>query len=210
MKSTPTSAADIDALLPQTQCRQCGYAGCLPYAAAIVEGAAINRCPPGGPRLIAALALLLERPAAPLDPECGTEKPRTLAAIDEAACIGCALCLEACPVDAIVGTARHMHTVLADLCTGCELCLPPCPVDCILLTAHPVTEISAEFAELSKRRHESRNARLERDRMDNAHRKSVKSAGRSGESPEARKRRIVNRAVARARQRAGANSKAAG
>jgi Na+-translocating ferredoxin:NAD+ oxidoreductase subunit B len=122
----------IDALLPQTQCTKCGYDGCRPYAAAIAnEDADINQCPPGGAAGMRKLARLLGRPEKPLNPANGIEKPRTAAVIDEARCIGCMLCIKACPVDAIVGTAKRMHTVLTASCTGCDLCLPPCPVDCI-------------------------------------------------------------------------------
>lgn len=127
-------AARIDALLPQTQCTRCGYDGCAPYAAAIAAGdAQINQCPPGGAATIEALASLLERPPLPLNPAHGLETAPRVAWIDESRCIGCARCLAPCPVDAIVGAPKYMHTVLADRCTGCELCLPPCPVDCIEL-----------------------------------------------------------------------------
>jgi electron transport complex protein RnfB len=129
----------VDALLPQTQCGQCGFAGCRPYAEAIAGGEAdINRCPPGGEATIGALADLLGRDPKPLDPERGVEKPRMVAIIDEQTCIGCTLCIQACPVDAILGAAKHMHTVIAEECTGCELCLPPCPVECIRM--EPVTQ----------------------------------------------------------------------
>jgi electron transport complex protein RnfB len=122
----------IDKILPQTQCGQCSYAGCRPYAEAIASGEAdINRCPPGGEATIQELADLLEVEVKPLDEEAGVEKPKALAVIDEDRCIGCTLCIQACPVDAILGAAKHMHTVIADECTGCELCLEPCPVDCI-------------------------------------------------------------------------------
>jgi electron transport complex protein RnfB len=122
----------IDALLPQTQCGQCGFPGCRPYASAIANGEAdINQCPPGGEATILALADLLDRDPKPLNPENGAIQPKTLAVIDEQRCIGCTLCIQACPVDAIVGAAKQMHTVIAAECTGCDLCRPPCPVDCI-------------------------------------------------------------------------------
>jgi electron transport complex protein RnfB len=126
-------ADKIDAILPQTQCGQCGYPGCRPYANAIANGEAeINRCPPGGQTTIIALADLLGREPIPLDAEVGEEKEtKTVAVIDENTCIGCTLCIQACPVDAILGAAKQMHTVIEKECTGCELCLPPCPVDCI-------------------------------------------------------------------------------
>jgi electron transport complex protein RnfB len=127
-------AARIDAALPQTQCRRCGYADCRAYADAIAAGDAdINRCPPGGAEGVARLAAVTARAAQPLDAECGAEGPLRLARIDEAACIGCTLCLDVCPVDCIVGAPKRMHTVIAGDCTGCELCLPACPVDCIAL-----------------------------------------------------------------------------
>lgn len=126
----------IDALLPQTQCGQCNFPGCRPYAQAIAAGEAeINQCPPGGEAGIQALADLLGREAIPLNPENGQEEPRRVALIDEARCIGCTLCIQACPVDAILGAAKQMHTVIEAECTGCDLCLPPCPVDCIDMVA---------------------------------------------------------------------------
>jgi len=122
----------IDALLPQTQCGQCGYPGCRPYAEAISnEEADINQCPPGGDAGIRALADLLGREPKPLNPENGEVTPKTVVVIDEQRCIGCTLCIQACPVDAIVGATKLMHTVIVSECTGCDLCLPPCPVDCI-------------------------------------------------------------------------------
>lgn len=127
-------AAAIDALLPQTQCTRCGYPTCRAYAEAIAGGAAeINRCPPGGAATIAALADLTGQPILPLDPRCGREEAPQVARIDEERCIGCTKCIRACPVDAIVGAAKRMHSVLEVECTGCALCLPPCPVDCIRL-----------------------------------------------------------------------------
>ena len=122
----------IHAVLPQTQCTKCGYDGCLPYATATSEGEEINRCPPGGDEGIAALAKILNRPPLPLNTEdCGEHVPLQLAIIEERHCIGCTLCIQACPVDAIIGANKFMHTIVADLCTGCELCVAPCPVDCI-------------------------------------------------------------------------------
>lgn len=136
----PRSAADearlierIDELLPQTQCGRCTFAGCKPYATALARGAAdINQCPPGGQSTVVALAALLQRDVRPVDPKFGVVPDvATVAWIDEPACIGCMKCIQACPVDAIVGAAKFMHTVIAAQCTGCELCIPPCPVDCI-------------------------------------------------------------------------------
>jgi electron transport complex protein RnfB len=125
-------ADDIDALLPQTQCTRCGYSGCRPYAEAIVAGAAdINQCPPGGAATIAQLAVLLKRAVVPLNPVNGTEGPVLVSVIAESFKIDCAKCLPPCPVDAILGAHKQMHTVLASVCTGCELCVAPCPVDCI-------------------------------------------------------------------------------
>ncbi|MBV1905117.1 MAG: electron transport complex subunit RsxB [Pseudomonadales bacterium] len=123
----------IEELLPLTQCAQCGYPGCRPYAQSIAEGGAINKCPPGGEDTIARLANLLGREPSTLDENFGQHSPIHLAVIDERSCIGCTLCIQVCPVDAIVGAQRFMHTVLEDHCTGCELCLEPCPVDCISL-----------------------------------------------------------------------------
>ena len=132
-------ADQIDALLPQTQCGQCGYAGCRPYAEAIAAGEAeINRCPPGGETTMIALAELLGHDPVPLADAEAAEKPKAVAYIVEEECIGCTLCIQACPVDAIMGAAKQMHTVIDDECTGCELCLPPCPVECIHM--HPLEE----------------------------------------------------------------------
>jgi Na+-translocating ferredoxin:NAD+ oxidoreductase subunit B len=129
--SDPQLIAQIDALLPQTQCGECGYAGCKPYATAIAEGDAINKCPPGGDAGIKALAQLLGRPVISLDPTREPDPGKRVAFIREAECIGCTKCIQACPVDAIVGAPKLMHTVLGSECTGCDLCVAPCPVDCI-------------------------------------------------------------------------------
>src|SRR5512141_2571979 len=171
-------AQDIDALLPQTQCTQCGYSGCLPYARAIAAGAAeFNQCPPGGAAGIAKLAALLGRAAKPLNPVNGSERLRARALIDEARCIGCTLCIQACPVDAIVGAARLMHTVIAELCTGCDLCLPPCPVDCIAMV--PLKESAAPWtaamADAARARFEFRKLRLAREPDERAARLARKA-----------------------------------
>jgi len=173
----------IDALLPQTQCTRCGYAGCLPYAGAIARREApINRCPPGGRATIEALAALLGVPVLPLDPACGREEPPRVAFIDEARCIGCARCLAPCPVDAIVGAARFVHTVIAERCTGCELCLPPCPVDCIELRAAPFAALDPAA---NRRRHEAHQARLVREARERAAAIEAQKASlrAGGESP---------------------------
>lgn len=142
MQSSPALADQIDALLPQTQCQRCGFPDCRAYAEAISRNQTdIDRCPPGGGDTLAALAGLLHCPSKPLDPEVGTFEAGTVAVIEEPFCIGCTKCIQACPVDAITGAAKQMHTVIEALCTGCGLCLPPCPVDCIrLLPAEGVTE----------------------------------------------------------------------
>lgn len=129
----------INGILPQTQCGQCGYPGCRPYSEAIAEGEAINKCPPGGETVIQQLADLLDVEALPLDAEHGEEKPKMYAYIREDECIGCTKCIQACPVDAILGAAKHMHTVIIGECTGCDLCVEPCPVDCIDMLAVPTT-----------------------------------------------------------------------
>lgn len=141
---------NINELLPQTQCAQCGFPGCRPYAEAIANGDTdINRCPPGGDAIIQRLSQLLGTEAKPLDQECGVHKPPMIAVIDENRCIGCTLCIQACPVDAIVGANQRMHTVITPECTGCELCLPPCPVDCIdLIKLHDVIPQAPDHVEL--------------------------------------------------------------
>ena len=155
-------AQRINALLPQTQCTKCGYQGCAPYAKAIAsEGAAINRCPPGGADGIAALAQLLKQPIVELDRSCGTHQPLQVAVIDEQFCIGCTLCIQACPVDAIIGASKLMHTVLPEQCTGCDLCVAPCPVDCISM--EPVTPLrgwTPQDATRARAHFDSRQRRL--------------------------------------------------
>jgi len=166
-------AARVDAQLPQTQCTRCGFDGCRPYAEAVARGeASINRCPPGGRPVIEALSRLLGVRAVALDPDCGEETPPRVAMIDEAECIGCAKCIDACPTDAIVGARKWMHTVIAADCSGCELCLPPCPVDCISLLPHPALPDELPDAAAIARRasrfralYEARTARLEHDRQ---------------------------------------------
>jgi len=154
-------ASRIDALLPQTQCTRCGYPACRDYADAIAGGAAdINQCPPGGAAGIVALAALLGRGAKPLNPDNGSEKPLEVALIDEEACIGCTKCIAACPVDAIVGASKVMHTVLPGECSGCELCIAPCPVDCITMVAVAAPLPVAERAPQYRARYEARKRRL--------------------------------------------------
>ncbi|QJR11641.1 Ion-translocating oxidoreductase complex subunit B [Usitatibacter rugosus] len=160
-------AADIDSLLPQTQCTKCGYAGCRPYADAIASGVAdINQCPPGGDSGVEAMARLLGREAKPLNPANGLYRPPQVAVIDEATCIGCTKCIQACPVDAIVGASKLMHTVIASWCTGCELCIPPCPVDCIVL--EPVAALPD--ADVSRERFAFHGFRTERDARERSDR----------------------------------------
>ena len=187
----------IDALLPQTQCRLCGYAGCRPYAEAIAAGrAGIDQCPPGGNEGARELAALLNIACVPVDPRFGITQPPATAVIDETLCIGCTLCIQACPVDAIVGAAKLMHTVIARDCTGCELCIPPCPVDCITLAptgAQPSRAERRNAADAARERFQRRTARLARDRS--AARRSGRTAG-SDVKPE-----IVQSAIERARQR---------
>ena len=189
-------AARLDALLPQTQCRQCGYAGCRPYAEAIAEGrAGINQCPPGGEEGARELAELAGIDYRPIDRRFGEPKPPAVAIIDESRCIGCTLCIEACPVDAIVGASKLMHTVLAQACTGCELCIAPCPVDCIHLqpiAALPTPDARRDAATRARLRFERHNERLA----------GLQKKGRRAEDAGAKvNRQVIERAVARARER---------
>jgi Na+-translocating ferredoxin:NAD+ oxidoreductase subunit B len=180
-------ADDIDALLPQTQCTRCGYTGCKPYAEAIAGGAAeINQCPPGGAATIDTLATLLHRAPLPLNPVNGVVGPTLVALIDEEICIGCAKCLPPCPVDAIVGARKQMHTVVAALCTGCELCIAPCPVDCIKMVPRDelVDAPPAPEPQLNRERFYAHNARLARQANQQAAVLTArKQAARQANSP---------------------------
>ena len=182
--SSATLAERIDALLPQTQCTRCGYPDCRAYADAIADGAAdINQCPPGGVEGVQRLAQLLGRAALPLNPANGDEGPRRVVFIDEAAFIGCTLCIQACPVDAIVGAPKRMHAVVEATCTGCELCIPACPVDCIELedASHGATgwhAWSPAQADDARARHARRRVRLERDEREHVQRLAAKIAAR--------------------------------
>jgi electron transport complex protein RnfB len=190
--SAKTLADQIEDRLPQTQCTKCGYPACRPYAEAIAAGEAnYNQCPPGGQEGVVRLASLLGKPVIALNPDNGVERPRPLAIIDENLCIGCTLCLQACPVDAIVGAAKQMHTIIPELCTGCDLCVPPCPVDCIAMV--PVTgektgwdAWSQQEADAARERHDFRQARLARERDAAEARKAARMAGASGTEPRAR------------------------
>lgn len=180
----------INAILPQTQCGQCSFKGCRPYAEAIAAGIAdINQCPPGGDEGILALAQLLDVAAKPLNPKFGAHKPKAVAFIVEQDCIGCVKCLAVCPVDAILGAAKLMHTVIAAECTGCELCVPACPVDCIVMQELPVqpsAEQKSAQALLAKRRYEARLLRLAQEETEKAERARQKKAALLKTKPAAR------------------------
>jgi len=212
----------IDALLPQTQCTKCGYAGCRPYAQALAQGDAdIDQCPPGGTQGVRKLARLLGRAEKPLNPDYGTETRRAAALIDESRCIGCMLCIKACPVDAIVGTAKRMHTVITQSCTGCELCLPPCPVDCIdMVELHTLAQHGNRHAALLKeqsledmastarQRFLFHQFRVARDREEHSRRLTSKARAKPaqherfpGTHDEERKKSAVRAALERARAR---------
>jgi len=192
-------AERIDALLPQTQCTRCGYDGCKPYAEALASGAAdINQCPPGGTATISALAQLLGSASKPLNPLYGVETEiASIAVIDETRCIGCFKCVLACPVDAILGAAKQMHTVIASECSGCELCIPPCPVDCIVMAPRP-SELPAPAAMAGawRQRHLAHKGRLGREQQ-------ARAAARRRAAPTLQdKARTIDIAAAIARARA--------
>ena len=209
-------AARLLALLPQTQCTRCGYPDCAAYAQAIAAGdAAINQCPPGGAQGIARLAALTGQPTLPLNPANGKESPRSLAVIDESWCIGCTLCIAACPTDAIVGASKRMHTVIEAYCTGCELCLPVCPVDCITLEPQTGTATgwdawSDELADQARTRYARHQARVQREAEEQAAQREDKARAKLSDlaahsrvaDPDIleRKRAIIEAALARARQ----------
>jgi electron transport complex protein RnfB len=224
IRVVPLTLADrLDAALPQTQCTRCGYPDCRHYAEAIASGEApINRCPPGGSEGVARLADISGQPALPLDPACGTEGPLKLALIDEAWCIGCTLCIKACPVDCIVGAPKQMHTVIPDLCTGCELCIPVCPVDCITMEALAATPEPAPTgwaawsdaqAATARQRYAFHQWRVERDKRENDERLAAKAAAKLADLAShsrltdadalAAKRAVIEAALARAKARRG-------
>ncbi len=212
---TAALATAIDAVLPQTQCTRCGYPDCAHYAQAIASGAAaINQCPPGGAEGIARLASVTGHKVIPLNPANGVEGPRVRALIDEAWCIGCTLCIKACPVDCIVGASKLMHTVVTEQCTGCELCVPVCPVDCISLVQVTGKKTgwdawSPEQSQEARERYAFRQFRVEREQRENDERLAAKAqaklddlgAASAIEDPEAlaRKRAVVEAALARSR-----------
>ena len=208
----------INNALPQTQCTRCGYPDCQRYAEAIAQGEAdINQCPPGGIEGVERLATLTGRPALPLNPDNGFEGPRTIAVIDEAWCIGCTLCIAACPTDAILGANKRMHTVVEDYCTGCELCIPACPVDCISLEPVDIhlsgwASWSQPLADLARQRYDSRLARLKREAIAHDEQLQAKALKKLADLPShtkgteqapeiERKRAIIEAALAKAKAR---------
>lgn len=206
-----TPLADrIDAILPQTQCGKCGYPGCRPYAEAIAAGEAdINRCPPGGEEGIRELADLLGVGFKPFGEDI-VLKPPSVAFIDENTCIGCTLCLQACPVDAISGAPKLMHTIIAPLCTGCELCVAPCPVDCISMLPLPPEILSRDrkhaAAKAARERYLFRLERIERDKREKIEKLAQKerAAAESIAAPEADTQALIQAALERARAQAAA------
>ncbi len=219
----PSLADQIDQILPQTQCTKCGYPACRPYAEAIAAGdASYNQCPPGGAEGIQRLASLLNQPVIPLNPLNGIERERPVAKIDEDWCIGCTLCIQACPVDAIAGAAKLMHTVIPELCTGCDLCVAPCPVDCIsMVSVTPAATGWAAWspaqAEDARQRYQSRQLRLVREQQENDQRLALKAqaklialetekTGNEAERQEQeRKKAIIAAAIERAKLKQAAH-----
>jgi len=204
---TAALAARIDAALPQTQCTRCGFPDCAAYANAIAEGAAaINQCPPGGAEGIARLAAITGQPVLPLSAEHGVEAPRAVAFIDEAWCIGCTLCIKACPTDAIVGSHKKMHTVIEPYCTGCELCIPVCPVDCIQLenvsgTATGWSAWSAPLAQLARQRYAAHRQRLPLEAVEDEAPDDAAPAAGAQDKAQAARQAAIAAALERARQR---------
>lgn len=199
----------IDAILPQTQCQQCGFTGCKPYATAIVERRAdINQCPPGDEEGIVQLAKLLGVKPKPLNTTHGTPKPEATAFIDESNCIGCTFCIQACPVDAIVGAAKLMHTVITAECTGCELCIAPCPMDCIRMLPTQETHLLDQHAKkkaanLARTRYQFRSQRLTREKQEQAEKLAQKAMKKKQTNvamtnDDARKKAIIQAALKRA------------
>ncbi len=213
----PSLADQLEALLPQTQCTKCGYPACRPYAEAMANGSAShNQCPPGGDTGISRLAALLGKPFIPLNPAHGVARNRSVAWIDETLCIGCTLCIQACPVDAIIGAPKQMHTVWPEWCTGCDLCVAPCPVDCIhMLEVTPGKTgwdtWTQEQADAARRRYEDRTLRLEKERQEKEARLSARAAARARpkansqphteeQAAQTRKQAILQAAIERARR----------
>lgn len=202
----PAALADrLDALLPQTQCTRCGFPACRPYAEAMAEGEAdIDRCPPGGDAGAAALAGLLGRAVKPVDPAFGVESAPAIAVIDEAACIGCTKCIQACPVDAILGASKRMHAIIAAECTGCELCIAPCPVDCITMrpiAAMPLSRASVLARAIQARsRYEARGKRLARDAAERETRRAGSPTNKTAAPPPITRSAVLE-AIARGKAR---------
>ncbi|MDL2284316.1 RnfABCDGE type electron transport complex subunit B [Oxalobacter sp. OttesenSCG-928-P03] len=201
------TSEEILALLPQTQCKKCGYECCRDYAKAIEEGAPINRCPTGGVKGIRRLSRLTGKPYIPLDSQYGEERPRHIAVIDESSCIGCRLCIKACPVDAIIGTNGFTHTVLPLKCTGCDLCPPVCPVDCIIMKNVSGTKTgwdawSPMLAKRARVNYELREKRLEREiREENLRLTALTRAGKAGHKKKDTVKAAIEKARARSAQK---------
>jgi Na+-translocating ferredoxin:NAD+ oxidoreductase subunit B len=216
IKDVITLALELDAALPQTQCKKCGYQGCKPYAEAMANGEALyNQCPPGGQEGVKRLAHILQQPEIDLNEQHGKERVRHVAIIDENACIGCTLCIQACPVDAIVGAAKHMHHIIENICTGCDLCLEPCPVDCISM--QPVTTTTGwqawgiEYANAARLKYNKRTQRLlklknavYKNTLDKQHQQAATNNIPSLDNLD--KKALIEAAMQRARQKLNTNS----